>query len=103
MATRDSILPLDAPDAPPDAPEVLDEGHVHARAKKEAWDPTTVVVAMNLEIDGAFVQTRGGDAGAPRLEERWDTGRLCVLDHFCDEVRCISLSLCMYMCVCVCV
>ena len=74
---------------------------MHARAKnlkKEAWDPTTVVVAMNLEIDGAFVQTRGGGAGAPRLEERWDTGRLCVLDHFCDEVWCV----CVCVCACVC-
>jgi len=53
------------------------------------WDPSTLTVALNLEIDGAFVRSRAlSDHGAL---ERWDTGRLVVLDGFLDESERVAL------------
>jgi len=47
-----------------------------------SWDPATSQVTMNLELDGAVVETRSH--GALR-SERWDTGNVAVLDNFFGE------------------
>jgi len=54
-----------------------------------SWDPFSVSVAMNLELDGAYVKTRV--CGVESDEERWDTGRVCVLDNFFGEKERVEL------------
>lgn len=47
------------------------------------WDPAKCEVTMNLELDGAIVESRV--RGKQNAAERWDAGRVCVLDNFFGE------------------
>lgn len=50
-----------------------------------AWDPASVRVAMNLEIDGAFVHTRV--RGVETSRARFDSGHVVVLDNFIGDAE----------------